>query len=244
MLAEVEVDIALCMTVNPGGAGRRSTRLAGEDRAMRALLGDGRRPRGRRRHRRGDTPGRARSGRDAVRRGRRRSSARPIAGERLRDRPARRGVASRMVAGRVMVHHHTCDAHHRPHRQRPPSFRSVARMLLETEGYEVVGEAPDGEAASSLPELKPDVVLLDLGLPGHRRLRGRAAPAPGGRDRARLRRDAATSARSATGEGASSRRPSCRRRLREVLRLTLAPRASGSGCSASPRSGSPARTSC
>ena len=33
-----------------------------------------------------------------------------------------------------------------------PSFRSVARMLLETEGYEVVGEAPDGEAALELAE--------------------------------------------------------------------------------------------
>jgi CheY-like chemotaxis protein len=40
-------------------------------------------------------------------------------------------------------------------------------MLLETEGYEVVGEAPDGEARLELAgELKPDVVLLDLGLPG------------------------------------------------------------------------------
>jgi DNA-binding NarL/FixJ family response regulator len=48
-----------------------------------------------------------------------------------------------------------------------PSFRSVARMLLETEGYEVIGEAPDGEAALELAaQLRPDVVLLDLGLPG------------------------------------------------------------------------------
>jgi DNA-binding NarL/FixJ family response regulator len=48
-----------------------------------------------------------------------------------------------------------------------PSFRSVARMLLEAEGYDVVGEAPDGEAALELVgQLNPDVVLLDLGLPG------------------------------------------------------------------------------
>jgi DNA-binding NarL/FixJ family response regulator len=48
-----------------------------------------------------------------------------------------------------------------------PSFRSVARLLLESEGFDVVGEAPDGEAALVLAEqLRPDVVLLDLGLPG------------------------------------------------------------------------------
>lgn len=48
-----------------------------------------------------------------------------------------------------------------------PSFRSVARMLLEAEGYEVVGEAPDGEQALELArQLSPDVVLLDLNMPG------------------------------------------------------------------------------
>jgi CheY-like chemotaxis protein len=48
-----------------------------------------------------------------------------------------------------------------------PSFRSVARLLLESEGYDVVGEAPDGEAALRLAgELSPDVVLLDLNMPG------------------------------------------------------------------------------
>jgi DNA-binding NarL/FixJ family response regulator len=47
-----------------------------------------------------------------------------------------------------------------------PSFRSAARLLLEHEGFEVVGEAEDGVSgirASS--DLSPDVVLLDVNLP-------------------------------------------------------------------------------
>jgi DNA-binding NarL/FixJ family response regulator len=47
-----------------------------------------------------------------------------------------------------------------------PSFRASARMLLECEGYDVVGEAEDGEAAlEAVPRLQPDVVLLDVHLP-------------------------------------------------------------------------------
>ena len=45
-------------------------------------------------------------------------------------------------------------------------FRSRARMLLESEGYEVVGEAADGETAlAEAGRLRPDVVLLDVQLP-------------------------------------------------------------------------------
>jgi DNA-binding NarL/FixJ family response regulator len=48
-----------------------------------------------------------------------------------------------------------------------PSFRASARALLEAEGFEVLGEAEDGESAvEAVRELHPDVVLLDVQLPG------------------------------------------------------------------------------
>jgi DNA-binding NarL/FixJ family response regulator len=47
-----------------------------------------------------------------------------------------------------------------------PSFRAAARMLLELEGFDVVGVATDGESAvAETLRLAPDVVLLDIGLP-------------------------------------------------------------------------------
>jgi DNA-binding NarL/FixJ family response regulator len=47
-----------------------------------------------------------------------------------------------------------------------PSFRASARMLLQAEGFEVVGEAEDGASAlAAIAELQPDVVLLDVQLP-------------------------------------------------------------------------------
>ena len=47
-----------------------------------------------------------------------------------------------------------------------PSFRQTARALLESEGFEVVGEAEDGASAiAQAKRLRPDVMLLDVQLP-------------------------------------------------------------------------------
>lgn len=46
------------------------------------------------------------------------------------------------------------------------SFRSLARSMLEADGYLVVGEAADGiTAIARARNLKPDVILLDVQLP-------------------------------------------------------------------------------
>ena len=47
------------------------------------------------------------------------------------------------------------------------SFRDAARRVLERAGFEIVGEAADGESAlETIPGLRPDVLLLDVQLPG------------------------------------------------------------------------------
>jgi DNA-binding NarL/FixJ family response regulator len=46
-------------------------------------------------------------------------------------------------------------------------FRTSARALLEADGFDVLGEAVDGESAmAQARRLGPDVVLLDVQLPG------------------------------------------------------------------------------
>jgi DNA-binding NarL/FixJ family response regulator len=47
-----------------------------------------------------------------------------------------------------------------------PSFRTSARRVLEDAGYEVIGEAQDGESGLvAARSLRPAVVLLDVQLP-------------------------------------------------------------------------------
>jgi len=47
-----------------------------------------------------------------------------------------------------------------------PSFRASARAILESEGFDVVGEAADGVSAlAAVADLEPQVVLLDVQLP-------------------------------------------------------------------------------
>jgi DNA-binding NarL/FixJ family response regulator len=62
-------------------------------------------------------------------------------------------------------------------------FRSFIRTQLDLDGFEVAGEAADGESAlTEVDRLQPDVVLLDVQLPGidgfevARRLAERASP--------------------------------------------------------------------
>jgi DNA-binding NarL/FixJ family response regulator len=63
-------------------------------------------------------------------------------------------VTIRRVATKVLI----VDDH--------AGFRTQARSLLATAGYEIVGEAEDGRSALvAISKLRPDLVLLDVQLP-------------------------------------------------------------------------------
>ena len=47
-----------------------------------------------------------------------------------------------------------------------PSFLATVRVLLEAEGFVVVGEALNGlDGVAAVAELEPDIVLVDVNLP-------------------------------------------------------------------------------
>jgi DNA-binding NarL/FixJ family response regulator len=47
-----------------------------------------------------------------------------------------------------------------------PSFRALARTVLQAEGFDVIGEAVDGASAlTEVRRLRPELVLLDAQLP-------------------------------------------------------------------------------
>ncbi len=48
-----------------------------------------------------------------------------------------------------------------------PGFRAWAAAVLRGDGYDVIGEAHDGDSALERADaLRPDIVLLDVQLPG------------------------------------------------------------------------------
>lgn len=59
--------------------------------------------------------------------------------------------------------------------------RAVLRAVLEADGFLVIGEAEDGTSAlAAARELRPDLVLLDIGLPDMDGFAVAAALAPDG----------------------------------------------------------------
>ena len=176
-----DVDLALCMTVNPGWGGQAFLpRSPAKLERLRAVLGPTRCSRSTA----GSPPGRRRTARQPVRRCSSpapRCSARTIRARRCaRSRP--RSKASRPGHTRG-----TCrtEGYGQPYRRvviaaitlspvgprvlivdDHPSFRASARVLLEAEGFDVVGEAADGaQALTEAGRLSPEVVLLDVQLP-------------------------------------------------------------------------------
>ena len=58
-----------------------------------------------------------------------------------------------------------------------PDIARFVEVNLRSAGYDVAVAADGEEALEKAGELRPDLVLLDVMMPQHRRLRGRAASA-------------------------------------------------------------------
>ena len=168
-LAEVaaDLDVALCMTVNPGWGGQpfipasidKIERLRALIGAAPALEVDGGIDTG---HRRPLLGGR----RDLVRGGLRAVRSTRSSRRLPRDSAGGGGVASRIADCVFRVHNGLAMALTVLIVDDHPSFRASARVLLEAEGFDVIGEAADGTSGiAEARRLRPDLVLLDVQLP-------------------------------------------------------------------------------
>jgi DNA-binding NarL/FixJ family response regulator len=73
--------------------------------------------------------------------------------------PATGGALRRRLAPMPAIRVFLCDD--------APSFRDMLRLALESPGdLEIVGEAEDAAQLGALAEAAPDVVLLDVSMPG------------------------------------------------------------------------------
>ena len=165
-LAE-DLDLALCMTVNPGWGGQMFLpRSPGKIERLRALIGPGPAL-----EVDGGVDARtagpcAQAGATRVRRRLRRLRRRGPGLGLPRDHGRSGGAASRIGDRVPPVHNGVAMALTVLIVDDHPSFRASARVLLEAEGFDVIGEAADG--ASGIVEAKrllPDLVLLDVQLP-------------------------------------------------------------------------------
>ena len=160
----------LCMTVNPGWGGQAFIAASLDKiRRLRALVGPRRGARGRRRDRRATRPARApTAGATLFVAGTAvfgdRGSRRAGLPQRSPPRPGVRLAVCGDPDGRTRIRY-TWHAPSSSSTTTRPSGRPPA-MLLEAEGYDVIGEAPDGTSAiTEACRLHPDLVLLDVNLP-------------------------------------------------------------------------------
>ena len=95
-----------------------------------------------------------------------------------RNRPPRPGAASRIKkpspVATICSRDHDC-----PHRRRPPDVPGDRPLLLEAEGYDVIGEAPDGTSGARRGRAAASGPRPARRQPArHRRVRRRLAASP------------------------------------------------------------------